>query len=310
MPDEPRKAACGVFCIFFTLSMTLSSSNLKIALQKSGRLAEKSLEILAQIGLDFDRSKDQLFARCRNFDLDILFLRDDDIPEYVQDGVCDLGIAGENIIRERKARVKTIEKLGFGRCRLSLAVPEGSSAKNIKDLQGKRIATSYPESLGEYLRAQKMTAQTIPLRGSVEIAPSLNLSDAICDLVSTGNTLKQSGLKEIETLFESEAVLIQGKDRIPKGKGELINRLILRFQGLLQAKRSKYILMNAPEKALSKIKTIIPALSSPTVVPLTEPGMIAIHSVIEEEVFWDVIEKLKAAGASGILVVPIEKMIL
>lgn len=290
--------------------MILSRNNLKIALQKSGRLSEKSLEILQQIGMDFDRSKDQLFARCRNFDLDILFLRDDDIPEYVQDGVCDLGIVGENIIKERNAKVKIIEKLGFGRCRLSLAVPEGNSIQDLKELNGKRIATSYTASLNAFLKEQQITAEVIPLRGSVEIAPSLNLSDAICDLVSTGNTLKQNGLKEIEILFQSEAVLIQGENPLPNDKGKLVNRLILRFQGLLQAKRSKYILMNAPEKALPRITSIIPALSSPTVLPLATKGMIAIHSVIEEEVFWDVIEKLKMAGASGILVVPIEKMVL
>jgi ATP phosphoribosyltransferase len=290
--------------------MKLNSNNLKIALQKSGRLSEKSVELLEAIGLEFEPSKDQLFASCRNFPLDILFLRDDDIPEYVQDGVCDLGIAGINVISEKKASVKIIEKLGFGNCRLAIAVPDSSTITSIKDLQGKRIATTYPNALKVFLDEKGITAEIIKISGSVEIAPSLDLSDAIADLVSSGNTLKRNGLKELEMILASQAVLIMSNNEVNPEKKALIDRLLLRIRATQQAKKSKYVLMNAPEASLENIKKIVPALSSPTIVPLATPGMIAIHTVIEEEVFWDVMEKLKAAGASGILVLPIEKMIL
>lgn len=289
--------------------MTFKPSNLKIALQKSGRLADKSLELLTQIGLDFDRSKDCLFAQCRNFPLDILFLRDDDIPEYVQDGVCDLGIVGKNMIMERKAAIKPLLPLGFGVCRLAIAVPEKSEINAINDLEGKKIASSFPVCTQEYLRQKNIGAEMIQIRGSVEVAPSLGLSDAIADLVSTGNTLKQSGLRELTTILESEAMLIQSQGMLPQEKQSVIDRLLLRIQSTLDARNSKYILMNAPTSALQAIKSIIPSLSSPTVMPLATDGMIAVHSVIQEEIFFDVIERLKALGASGILVLNIEKMI-
>ena len=290
--------------------MKLNGNNLKIALQKNGRLSEKSAELLEAIGLEFEPSKDQLFAGCRNFPLDILFLRDDDIPEYVQDGVCDLGIVGLNIIGEKNASVQTIERLGFGNCRLSIAVPEKSMVDSFKQLEGKRIASSYPNTLSTYLKEKGITAEVIKISGSVEIAPSLDLADAIADLVSSGNTIRRNGLREIETIMSSQAVLIEGRDKLTQEKRELIDRLVLRIRATLKAKQSKYVLMNAPESALESIKKIVPALSSPTIVQLATPGMIAIHTVIDEEVFWDVMEKLKAAGASGILVLPIEKMIL
>lgn len=282
---------------------------MKMALQKKGRLAEKSLELLENIGLEIDSSKDQLFARCRNFPLDVLFLRDDDIPEYVQDGVCDLGIVGENIVIEKKAKVKELSRLGFGNCRLAVAVPQESPIDSIKQLQDKRIATSYPSALSQFLRKKKIKAELIQIRGSVEIAPSLDLADAIADLVSSGNTMRRNGLRELEEIFSSEAVLIQRKNGLTREKKSLITRLLLRIRGVLEARQSKYIMMNAPESALEDIKKIIPALSSPTILPLAEPGMIAIHTVIQEEVFWDVMEQLKKAGASGILVLPIEKLI-
>ena len=290
--------------------MSFNGKNLKIALQKQGRLAEQSLELLENCGLSFTLSKDQLFATCSNFDLDLLFLRDDDIPEYVQDGVCDLGIVGENIIQERKAAVKGLQRLGFGQCRLSLAVPNKSSIKTLDELSEKKIATSYPVFLRQILKRKCIKAEVIEISGSVEIAPSLDLADAIVDLVSSGNTLKRNGLREIQTLFQSEAVLIQGKKPSNQKKTVLIERLLMRMRSSLQAKESKYILMNAPQSSLEAIKEIIPGLYSPTVVPLADKNMISIQAVVNEQVFWGVIEGLKSAGASGILVLPIEKMIL
>ncbi|MDP3975989.1 MAG: ATP phosphoribosyltransferase [bacterium] len=289
--------------------MTLTDSNLKIAVQKQGRLTEKSLELLEGIGLDFDFSKDQLFARCRNFDLDLLFLRDNDIPEYVQDGVCDLGIVGRNMVVEKRASVTAVQKLGFGNCRLAIAVPESSKITSWQDLEGSRIATTYPNSLEAFLLEKKIKAEVICISGSAEIAPSLNLSDAICDLVSSGNTLRINGLRELELVFESQAVLNETKASLPDPKRQLINRLLLRVSAVLKAQRTKYVLMNAPESALEKIKAIIPGLDSPTVVPLAKPGMIAVHSVVDEEEFWEVIEQLKEVGATSILVSPIEKLI-
>lgn len=292
---------------------TLNGNRLRIALQKKGRLNLPSIELLKAIGLDFDtgRSADeQLFIRCRNFDLDILFLRDDDIPEYVEDGVCDLGIVGLNVYREKQSRALILENLNYGLCQLSIAVPSAGGIDDVFSLKGKRIATTYPNLLREFLKEKGLEASIVSLSGSVEIAPILQVADAICDLVSTGNTLRVNGLRVIDTVLNSEAILIQNPRLIALKKKRLIKRLLMRIRGSLKARQTKYIMMNAPVKALPAIKAIIPGLKSPTVVPLAVPGMIAVHSVVPESVFWQVIERLKAAGASDILVMPIEKMIL
>jgi ATP phosphoribosyltransferase len=290
--------------------MTINNNNLKLALQKKGRLTEKSLELFENIGLDMEYSKDQLFARCKNFQLDVLFLRNDDIPEYVQDGVCDLGVVGRNIVVEQGAEVEELINLGFGNCRLSIAVPNESPYQMIGDLNKKTIATSYPSTLKKYLNEQNVEADIVQLRGSVEIAPSLDLSDAIADLISTGRTLKRNGLRELDSILDSEALVIQRPNGLRSEKKILIERLMLRIKSSLKARKTKYIVMNALESALPKIRKIVPGLDSPTIVPLDQKGMVAVHTVVEEEIFWDAMEKLKEAGATGILVLPIEKMII
>ena len=285
----------------------LQDNNLKIAVQKKGRLTDQTLKLLKKVGLDFDISTSKLFAKCQNMDIELLFVRDDDIPEYVQDGVCELGIVGENILYEKGAKVKNLEKLGYGKCKLSIGVPEQNTFK-ISDLEGQRIATSYPNSLKKYLNKNKIEAEIVEINGAVEITPALNIADSICDLVSSGITMRQNGLKIVETIFESESILIQNKNILSKEKLVLIEKLLMRIRGVLKAKKTKYVRLNAPKKALSKIQEIIPGLKSPTVIPLTDPEMIAVHSVVPEDVFWEVIEKLKAIGATGILVSPIEQM--
>ncbi len=290
--------------------MTLDANNLKIAIQKNGRLTEGSLDLLKNIGLEFEPPKTQLFSSVRNFPLEILFLRDDDIPEYVQDGVSDLGIVGMNIVAEKGSNVEILEELGFGNCRLSLAVPEKSGFQDLRDLDSRKIATSYPTILRKFLKENNMKATIIEISGSVEIAPALNIADAIFDLVSSGSTLKTHGLFEIEKVLSSQALIIKGPVPFENGRNELLQKLLMRIRALLRAKQTKYIMMNAPASALEYIKQIVPGLKSPTVLPLSEPGMIAIHSVVPETIFWEVIEKLKACGATDILVSPIEKLIL
>lgn len=290
--------------------MIAKNGRLKIAIQKSGRLTEDSLSLLRACGLDFEFQKQSLYSPCRNFDLDVLALRDDDIPEYVQDGVADLGIVGENIVREKQARVETISKLGYGHCRLSLSVPQRSSIRSVNQLRGKRIATTYPSTLRRYLRQRKVRAEIIELSGAVELAPTLDVADAICDIVSTGTTARVNGLCPLETVLISEAALIANRAimRDPK-KRLLVERLLIRISGRLQARGKRYMMMNAPTSAVPRLKRIIPSLKSPTIVPLAEEGMVALHSVIAEDVFWDVMENLKKAGASDIVVVPIETII-
>lgn len=290
--------------------MIANNGRLKIAIQKSGRLTDDSLALLRACGLDFEFQKQSLYSPCRNFDLDVLALRDDDIPEYVQDAVADLGIVGENIVREKQARVETITKLGYGHCRLSLSVPQRSSIRSVKQLRGKRIATTYPSSLRRYLRRQNVRAEIIELSGAVELAPTLDVADAICDIVSTGTTARVNGLRPLETVLVSEAALVanRGMLRDPK-KNILVERLLIRISGSLQARGKRYMMMNAPTSAVPRLKRIIPSLKSPTIVPLAEEGMVALHSVIAEDVFWDVMENLKKAGASDIVVVPIETII-
>lgn len=293
------------------MEIKLNGDNLRIALQKDGRLAEASRQILRAAGLEFDYHSGRLFTPCQNYPLDLLFLRDDDIPEYVQDQVADLGIAGLNVIREKEARVGQLDCLGFGGCRLTLAVPRNSELRSIYDLAGKRIATSHPRILSRYLEEKELVARVIEISGSVEITPSLDVADAICDLVSTGSTLRTHDLRPIEIVLRSEAVLIANPQALQDPeKNVLIERLRNRVQSHLKARRTKYVMMNAPRSALETIREILPGMKSPTILPLADAEMIAIHSAVPEELFWDVIEKLKVAGATDILVVPVEKMVV
>ncbi|MCJ0743836.1 ATP phosphoribosyltransferase [Pedobacter montanisoli] len=279
---------------------------LKIAIQKSGRLNEKSVEILKNCGLSFENYKSSLISKVGNFPLEILFLRDDDIPEYVQDGIADLGIVGENIIIETNAKVSYLQKLGFGKCSLKIAIKNTCDINEIKELEGKAIATSYPVILSRYLKANNITAQIRNISGSVEIGPGLGLSDAIFDIVSTGSTLKNNGLKPFVSVMDSEAVLIstQGMEL----NAEVLE-LVKRIQSVLRAKATKYVVLNVEKKNLQRIVDLLPGVKSPTIVPLFEEEWVAVHSVIPEEDFWQKINALKAAGAQGIVVMPIEKII-
>ena len=280
---------------------------LKIAIQKSGRLNEKSVELLKNCGLSFENYKSSLISNVSNFPLEILFLRDDDIPEYVQDGIADLGIVGENVISETGVDVSFLQMLGFGKCTLKLAVQTHSAIENIADLNGKSIATSYPVILKNFLDDNNINAEIRTISGSVEIAPGLGLSDAIFDIVSTGGTLKSNGLKPFAEVMKSEAVLI-GRNGIENEP--LIIELIQRIQSVLRAKETKYVVLNAEVKNIDQILSLLPGVKSPTVVPLAEEGWVAIHTVIPERDFWEKISLLKAAGAQGIVVMPIEKIIL
>lgn len=282
---------------------------LKIAIQKSGRLSEDSIRLLKECGIDINNGLNKLKTEAYNFPLELYFLRDDDIPQYVEDGVADIGIVGENVLLEKNKQVKTIDKLGFGKCRLSLAFPKDKPYKSVKDLNGLKIATTYSHILSKFLKQQKVKAEIHEISGSVEIAPSIGLADAICDLVSSGSTLLSNGLKEVEVILKSEAVIIANK-QLSKEKTELINKLLFRIKALRSAKSNKYILLNAPNNKLDAICKILPGMKSPTILPLADKGWSSVHSVVEENQFWDIIEKLKANGAQGILVVPIEKMIL
>lgn len=287
-----------------------SATSLRIAIQKDGRLTDKTIDLLEGIGLRFDNYKRSLMLRCRNFDVELLLIRDDDIPEYVQDGVCDLGVVGGNVTAETGTDVTILRGLDFGVCRLSLAAPKDGSIQSVTDFEGKTIATSYPNLTGSYLQKHDVTAKIVTISGAVEIAPRLEVADAVCDLVSTGNTLKANGLKELEVIFESETELIRTNKTLSPGKQKLIEKFLQRIDGHQQAERSRYIMMNAPQSAVPEIKQIIPSLKSPTVMPLADSEMAAIHTVIPIEEFWVVMEKLKAAGASGIVILPIESMIL
>ncbi len=280
---------------------------LKIAIQKSGRLNVKSVELLKNCGLSFENYKSSLISPVSNFPLEILFLRDDDIPEYVQDGIADLGIVGENVINETEVDVAYLQMLGFGKCSLKLAIPNQCSIKTLSDLNGKSIATSYPVILRKFLEKNFVQADIRTISGSVEISPGLGLSDAICDLVSTGGTLKSNGLTPFADVLHSEAVMI-GRKGIENDP--LIIELIQRVQSVLRAKETKYVVLNIEEKNLDAIKALLPGIKSPTVVPLAEKGWAAVHTVIPEKDFWSKINELKAAGAQGIVVMPIEKIIL
>lgn len=280
---------------------------LKIAIQKSGRLNEKSVELLKNCGLSFENYKSSLITSVSNFPLEILFLRDDDIPEYVQDGIADIGIVGENVIQETKVEVAYLQRLGFGKCTLKLAVPVDSAIKSINDLEGKAIATSYPNILKNFLDRENINADIKMISGSVEIAPGLGLSDAIFDIVSTGSTLKNNGLKPFHNVVSSEAILIGRKG---EENGDLIQELIQRIQSVLLAKDNKYIVLNVERKNLDKVITLLPGVKSPSVIGLADENWVAVHTVIPEKDFWDRINELKSAGAQGILVMPIEKIIM
>lgn len=282
---------------------------LKIAIQKSGRLSENSLKLLKECGIDIDNGLNKLKAEASNFPIEVFFLRDDDIPQYVEDGVADIGIVGENVLFEKNKDLKIIDRLGFGKCRLSLAIPKEHNYNSIKDLKGKRIATTYKTILADYLNKNKIKAEIHEISGSVEIAPGIGLADAICDLVSSGSTLFTNGLKEVEVVLKSEAVLVANKKSC-KLQQDILNKLLFRINAVRKAKNNKYILLNVPDKKLEAVCNILPGMKSPTILPLVQKGWSSIHSVVEEDQFWEVIEKLKAEGAQGILVVPIEKMIL
>jgi ATP phosphoribosyltransferase len=284
-------------------------TKLRIAIQKSGRLNEGSIKLLKEAGIEFDNGLNKLKATAFNFPLEVFFLRDDDIPQYVEDGVADIGIVGENVVLEKNKKVNIIEKLGFGKCRLSIAIPKEQKYKSLNDLKGQRIATSYSVIVAKYLKKNKVNAEIHEISGSVEIAPGIGLANAICDLVSSGSTLFANGLKEVEVILKSEAVLI-ANNKLKKEQQAILNKLLFRINAVRQAKRSKYILLNAPNNKIETICKILPGMKSPTILPLVEKGWSSIHSVVEEDQFWEIIEKLKATGAQGILVVPIEKMIL
>jgi ATP phosphoribosyltransferase len=284
-------------------------TKLKIAIQKSGRLSESSLKLLKECGIEFDNGLNKLKAEAFNFPLEVFFLRDDDIPQYVEDGVADIGMVGENVMLEKGRELAIVDKLGFGKCRLSLAIPKDQKYKSIQNLNGKRIATSYANILSKYLKKNKITAEIHEISGSVEIAPGIGLADAICDLVSSGSTLFTNGLKEVEVILKSEAVLVANKT-LNKEKQAILDKLLFRIQSVRKAKNNKYILLNAPNNKLDAICKVLPGMKSPTILPLVEEGWSSVHSVVEEDKFWEIIEKLKQNGAQGILVVPIEKMIL
>lgn len=282
---------------------------IRIAIQKSGRLSEDSLNLINECGIKFNNGKGKLKSAATNFPMEFLFLRDDDIPEYVADGVADLGIVGENVAEEKGEDVDLIKRLGFSKCRLSLALPRSTDYNGLADFNGKSIATSYPNILSKFLKKNNIQAQIHRISGSVEIAPSIGLADAVCDIVSSGSTLLSNGLKEVETIFRSEAILI-GRKNLDEGKSAILQNLLFRIDAVQSAKNNKYILLNAPNHAIETIVSLLPGMKSPTILPLAMEGWSSIHSVIGEDAFWDVIEKLRNAGAQGILVVPIEKMIL
>lgn len=283
-------------------------SKLKIALQKSGRLSENSLKLLEDCGIKFPNGGGKLLAEAKDFPLEVLFLRDDDIPQYVEQQVADIGIIGENVLLESQKQIDIIQKLGFSSCRLSLAVPKELNYSGLEYFNGKKVATSYPNVLSDYFQRQGFSAQIEFISGSVEIAPSIGLADAICDIVSSGSTLLSNGLKEVEKILESQAVMVVAPN-LNTDKQLILNKLLFRINAVRKAKENKYILLNVRNENLSKVTRILPGLNSPTVLPLVEEGWSSVHSVISENKFWEIIEELKQAGAEGILVMPIEKMI-
>ena len=284
-------------------------SKLKIAIQKSGRLNEESLKLLKSCGIKVDNGRDQLKVAVPNFPLEILYLRNSDIPKYLEDRVADIAIIGENLLFEQEKQVDIICKLGFSKCRVSLAIPKENQSNGISFFEGKKIATSYPNTVNKYLRLKNVKAKIHKISGSVEIAPNIGLADGICDIVSSGSTLFKNGLKETEVILRSEAVLASAKN-LSIDKKRILDKLVFRIESVLRAKNSKYILMNVPNEKIDVVSEILPVLKSPTVLPLAEEGWSSLHSVIDEDQFWEVIDELKEAGAEGILVVPIDKMVM
>ena len=284
-------------------------TKIRIAVQKSGRLNDDSLKILKDCGIAIDNGKDQLKATARNFPLEVFYLRNGDIPQYLRDGVVDIAIIGENVLIEKGEDITVVEKLNFSRCRVSLAVPKRMEYNTVKDFEGKRIATSYPNTVKKYLASKGVSADLHIINGSVEIAPNIGLADGICDIVSSGSTLFKNNLKEVEIILKSEAVLAVSPE-ISEERKEILERLQFRIKSVLQARQNKYVLLNAPNEKLDKIISILPGMRSPTVLPLAEEGWSSVHTVINRDTFWEVIDELKLAGAEGILVCPIEKMVI
>ncbi|MBN1651944.1 MAG: ATP phosphoribosyltransferase [Bacteroidales bacterium] len=284
-------------------------SKLKIAIQKNGRLHEDSLKLLKDCGIDINNGKDQLKVVVDNFPLEILYLRNSDIPQYLEDGTVDIAIVGENLLYEKQKQVKVVQKLGFSKCRVSLAVPKEIEGDSLNYFEGKRIATSYPVTLQTYLKEHNIQAEIHTISGSVEIAPNIGLADGICDIVSSGSTLFKNGLREMKVILKSEAVLVKSL-QLDEEQEKILSRLIFRIQAVLRAKNSKYILMNVEDKNIKAVAAILPVLKSPTILPLAEKGWSSLHSVIDENQFWEVIDELKSAGAEDILIVPINKMVL
>ena len=282
---------------------------LKIAIQKSGRLHDDSIKILKEAGIYIENGKDQLKTTSRNFPLEVLYLRNGDIPQYLRDGVVDIAILGENLLVEKGEDLKIVEKLGFSKCRVSVAVPKENDFNSLQDLEGKKIATSYPNTVKNFLAEKGINAELHKISGSVEIAPNIGLADAIVDIVSSGSTLFKNNLKEVEQILKSEAVLAVSP-QISAEANKVLDKLLFRIQSVLKARTSKYVLLNAPNDKLDKIIEILPGMKSPTVLPLAKEGWSSLHSVINEETFWDVIDELKTNGAEGILICPIEKMVL
>lgn len=284
-------------------------SKLKIAIQKSGRLSEKSIALLEECGLKFPNGGGKLITESSNFPVEILFLRDDDIPQYVEQNVAHIGIIGENVFLESEKKITIVEKLNFSSCRLSLAVPKETDYEGLTFFNNKKVATSYPNILGNYFRENGINATVEVISGSVEIATGIGLADGICDIVSSGSTLLSNGLKEVETVLKSQAVLVSNQN-LDEEIQSVLNKLLFRIRSVQKARENKYILLNTPNNQLEKIIGILPGMNSPTILPLAKEGWSSLHSVISEEKFWDIIDELKEAGAEGILVVPIEKMIL
>jgi len=284
-------------------------SKLKIAIQKSGRLSENSKKLLEECGIKFSNGISVLKTSARNFPVELLFLRDDDIPQYVEQQVADIGILGENMVFEKNKDVTVIEQLGFAQCRLSLAIPKEEKYEGLEYFMNKKIATSYPHILNSFLKKNKITAEIEEISGSVEIAPGIGLANAVCDIVSSGSTLLTNGLHEVETILKSQAVII-GNKNLSQEKKAILDSLLFRIRAVKNANENKYILLNTPQSAIGKICSILPGMKSPTIVPLVEKGWYSLHSVVKEDEFWERIDQLKAAGAEGILVIPIEKMIL
>lgn len=284
-------------------------SKLKIAIQKSGRLSQKSVALLEECGLKFPNGGGKLITECTNFPVEILFLRDDDIPQYVEQNVAHIGIIGENVFLESEKEITVIEKLGFSACRLSLAVPKETEYEGLSFFNNRKVATSYPNILENYFKENDISATIEVISGSVEIAPGIGLADGICDIVSSGSTLLSNGLKEVGTVLKSQAVLVANQDLDPEVQ-QILNKLLFRIRSVQKATENKYILLNSPNDQLEKIIQILPGMNSPTILPLAKEGWSSVHSVIGEDKFWDLIDELKEAGAEGILVVPIEKMIL